>query len=144
MTATARCGWQAGLDRDQISSVLGGQVARLVEGLDPLDLGPRSAAPVRQPGPFLEVVSTNLLAALEPMQRGLEPGTPLRVARHGCDVDSDDPDADVLASVLSLVDLYEENHAKLPARNQFSPGWDLVAAAAVVARTPAAPLPQLR
>jgi hypothetical protein len=30
---------------------------------------------------------------------------------------------------------------RLLRRNGFTPGWDLVAAAAVVARTPAAPLP---
>jgi hypothetical protein len=141
LMATARCGWQTGLDRDQIASVLGGQIARLVEGHDPLDLGPPPTAEPQTPGPFLEVVSTNLVAALEAMQRGLPPETPLRVARHGCDVGSDDPDAPALASVLELLDLYKEHRSTLPPRNQFRPGWDLVAAAAVVARTPAAPVP---
>jgi uncharacterized protein len=47
----------------------------------------------------------------------------------------------VLASVLRLLDLYEEHHDRLLRRNGFTPGWDLVAAAAVVARTPAAPVP---
>jgi hypothetical protein len=37
---------------------------------------------------------------------------------------------------------YEENHEQLPQRNQYLPGWDLISAAATVARTPAAPLPQ--
>jgi hypothetical protein len=37
--------------------------------------------------------------------------------------------------------LVDEHHECLPRRNQFTPGWDLVSAAAVVARTPAAPLP---
>jgi predicted TIM-barrel fold metal-dependent hydrolase len=141
LMATARCGWQAGLDRDQIASVLGGQMARLVDGQDPLDLGPPPTAEPQKPGPFLEIVWTNLVAALEAMQRGLKPETPLSVARHGCAVGGDDPDAPVLASVLELLDLYEKHHPALPPRNQFRPGWDLVAAAAVVARTPAAPLP---
>ena len=92
-------------------------------------------------GPFPEAASTNLLAALEAMQRGLEPEVPLQVARHACDVAGDDPDAPVLASVLRLLDLYEEHHEHLPRRNTFMPGWDLVSAAAVVARTPAAPVP---
>jgi hypothetical protein len=87
------------------------------------------------------MASTNLLAALEAMQRGLDPEVPLTVARHACDVPDDDPDAPVLASVLRLLDLYEEHRDRLLRRNGFTPGWDLVAAAAVVARTPAAPVP---
>ena len=87
------------------------------------------------------MASSNLLAALEAMQRGLDPEVPLTVARHACDVPADDPEADVLGSVLRLLDLYEEHRVHLPRRNGFTPGWDLVAAAAVVARTPAAPLP---
>ena len=77
----------------------------------------------------------------EAMQRGLEPEIPLQVARHACDVPEDDADAPVLASVLRLLDLYDEHRSRLPRRNTFTPGWDLVSAAAVVARTPAAPLP---
>lgn len=141
LMSTGRCAWQAGLDREQVASVLGGQATRLVEGLEPLDLGPPPTEEARAVGPFLEAASTNLLAALEAMQRGLEPEVPLTVARHACDVPADDPDAEVLASVLRLLDLYDEHHECLPRRNQFTPGWDLVSAAAVVARTPAAPLP---
>jgi len=139
--ATARCAWQAGLDRDQVAAVIGGQFARLVESAEPVDLGPAPAAEVRAPGPLLEVISTNLLVALEALQRGGEPGVPLAVVRHACRVPDDDPDADVIASVARLLDLYDEHGPRLPKRNQFRPGWDLVAAAAVVARTPAAPLP---
>jgi uncharacterized protein len=141
LTTTGRCALQAGLDADQVVSVLGGQATRLLEGQEPLDLGGPPAAEACPVGPFLEIVHTNLLAALEAMQRGAEPGVPLTVARHGCDVDPDDPEAEVLASVLRLLDLYEEHHERLPRRNQFTPGWDLVAAAAAVARTPAAPVP---
>ena len=82
-----------------------------------------------------------LLAALEAMQRGLDPEVPLVVARRACDVPGDDADAPVVASVLRLLDLYEEHHDRLLRRNGFTPGWDLVAAAAVVARTPAVPVP---
>ncbi|CAM3751791.1 amidohydrolase family protein [Nocardioides zeicaulis] len=143
LMATARCAWQAGLGREQVASVLGGQAARLVAGLDATDLGPPPTEEVRRPGPFLEMASSNLLAALEAVQRGLEPGVPLDVARHACDVPDDDPDAAVLASVRTLLDAYEEHRSRLPRRNGFGPGWDLLAAAAVVARTPAAPLPRL-
>jgi uncharacterized protein len=141
LLATGRCALQAGLEADQVASVLGGQATRLVDGAEPLDLGPPPAEETREVGPFLEAASTNLLAALEAMQRGLEPEVPLQVARHACDVPGDDPDAPVLASVLRLLDLYEEHREQLPRRNTFTPGWDLISAAAVVARTPAAPLP---
>lgn len=141
LLSTGRCALQAGLDHAQVASVLGGQATRILAGDEPLDLGPPPAGEAREVGPFLEAASTNLLAALEAMQRGLEPEVPLQVARHACDVPDDDPDAPVLASVLRLLDLYEEHHERLPRRNTFTPGWDLVSAAAVVARTPAAPVP---
>jgi predicted TIM-barrel fold metal-dependent hydrolase len=141
LMSTGRCALQAGLDRSQVASVLGGQATRILAGDDPLDLGRPPEAEAREVSPFLEAASTNLLAALEAMQRGLEPEVPLEVARHACDVPGDDPDAPVLASVLELLDLYEEHHEHLPRRNGFTPGWDLVSAAAVVARTPAAPVP---
>ncbi|WP_370615229.1 amidohydrolase family protein [Mumia sp. Pv 4-285] len=138
---TARCAWQAGLDVAQITAVIGGQFARLVEGAEPLELGPPPAAEPQPPSPLLEVISTNLLAALEPMQRGDEPGVPLTVARHACRVPDDDPDAPTIAAVSRLLDLYEEHREHIPQRNQHLPGWDLISAAAIVARTPAAPLP---
>jgi len=141
LMATGRCAWQAGLTPEQVASVLGGQAARIVDGDEPLDLGPPPAEEAREVWPFPEIASTNLLAALEAMQRGLDPEVPLVVARRACDVPGDDPDASVLASVLRLLDLYEEHRDRLLRRNDFTPGWDLVAAAAVVARTPAAPVP---
>jgi uncharacterized protein len=139
--STARCAWQAGLDRDQIAAVVGGQFARIVESAEPFELGPPPVAEIRTPGPLLEAISTNLLLTLEAMQRGEEPGVPLTVARHACRVGDDDPDADVIASVRHLLELYAEHGRLIPQRNQFLPGWDLISAAAVVARTPAAPLP---
>lgn len=145
----ARCAWQVGLSPAQVSAVLGGQFARLVDGLEPLDLGPApggngcAGGEAAAYGPLLEIVSTNLLCSLEAMQRGDDAGVPLDVARHACDVAPGDPDGPVLCSVLALLELYDEHRERLPRRNQFRPGWDLVSAAAAVARTPAAPLPRL-
>jgi hypothetical protein len=138
---TARCAWQAGLQPHQITSVIGGQFTKLIEAAEPLELGPSPTAKP-QPSPTLEVISTNLLASLEAMRRGDQPGVPLTVARHACSVPDEDADAPVIASVLRLLDLYEQHHENLAQRNQYLPGWDLISAAATVARTPAAPLPQ--
>ena len=136
-----RCAWQAGLDEDQLRSVAGAQLQRLVDREDPVEVGSPPLAERRPPGPLLEIVSSNLLAALESLQRGDDAGMPLTVARRGCKVDPDVGDPEVFDSVLQLLDLYEEHHEVLPERNQFTPGWDLVAAAAVLARTPAAGVP---
>lgn len=133
---TLRCAAQAGLDERQIASVAGGQLQRLLDG-EPIDVGPPPRAEARPLSPELEVLAVTLMIALEPMQRGESPGTLLAVARHACKVPSDHPDAEVVASVARLLDLYEAHHERLPRRNQFAPGWDLVSAAAVVARTPA-------
>jgi len=139
--ATARCAWQAGLDATQIKAVLGDQFARLVDAGEPLELGPAPPAELQPVGPVLEVITTNLVAALEAMQRGQEPGVPLTVARHACQVPVDDPAAPVVGSVSRLLDVYDEHRHRLPRRNQFLPGWDLISAAATIARTPAAPVP---
>lgn len=136
-----RCAWQAGLEPLQIGGVLGGNIDHLLSGEGLPDPGQLPNLETRQPGPFLEMASTSLTAALEAMQRGGDPGVPLTLARHACTVD-DHPDAPVLAAVRRLLDIYEEHKEKLPRRNQFTPGWDLVSAAAVIARTPAAPVPE--
>jgi hypothetical protein len=141
--ASLRCAHQAGLDADQVASVTGGLMERLLAGHDPLDLGPPPACERTALSPMLEVLSTTLVAALEPMQRGEDPGTALDVARHACKVPSDSPDASTVASVARLIELYDEHHAELPARNQFRPGRDLVLAALIVARTPSATSPDL-
>jgi hypothetical protein len=139
--ATLRCAHHAGLDAEQLSSVSGGQLERLILGDDPLDLGPPPTSERTRLSPMLEVLSTALVAALEPMQRGDDPGTPLDVARHACNVPSDSSDASTVASVARLIELYDQQHADLPRRNQFTPGRDLVLAAVIVARTPSAPDP---
>lgn len=137
---TLRCGIQAGLDDDQLASVMGGQCLRLLDREEPLDLGP-SPDHRAHPGPLLERLSSTLIAIMEPLQRGQSPGTLLDVARHGCKVPADHPDAPAVASIARLIDLYDAHHESLPQTNQFTPGWDLLAAAATIARTPAAPLP---
>jgi hypothetical protein len=136
--ATLRCAWQAGLSPEQVRSVAGGQLQRLIDRAPPAELGAPPTHERRPAGPLLEIVSTSLMISLEALHRDEDPGDALTLARHGCGVADDDPDAAVFASAARLVALYDEHHETLPRRNQHRPGSDLIAAAALVARTPAA------
>jgi uncharacterized protein len=132
-----RCGAQAGLETDDLRAVMGGQFRRLVERRDPLPPGPIPKA--RPLDPLAERAYVFSMAALEPMQRGEEPGEALELARAACRTEGGDSD-EALAAVGALLTLYEEQGSKLPKRNQFAPGWDLISVAALVARTPGVPV----
>ncbi|MFL6177295.1 MAG: hypothetical protein ACJ715_11650 [Ornithinibacter sp.] len=73
--------------------------------------------------------------------RGHGPGVPLTVARKACRVPDGAPEADVLASIERLLDLYEELRHRPAQRTRFRPACDLISAAAFLARTQGAPLP---
>ncbi len=140
--ATARCARYVGLTDTQVASVLGGQSRRLVEHGEPADLGP---APGRVPPlePLLERLYVYLAAAVEATKRGETPGQMLDLARHCCRVRPGHPHGEVFESVLHLLDRYEEHAEHLKTGNEYAPGWDLIATAAIVARTPGPPLPEL-
>ncbi|SDG55985.1 Predicted metal-dependent hydrolase, TIM-barrel fold [Lentzea fradiae] len=140
--ATARCAMYAGLDDERLASVLGGQSRRLVDRADPLDLGPAPGA-VPPLDPLLERLYVYLAAAVEPTKRGEPLGQLLNLARHCCRVRSGHPHRAVFESVRELLDRYEQHAPHLTTGNQYAPGWDLVATAAIVARTPGTPLPDL-
>lgn len=138
---TIRCGLQAGLSAEQLELVMGRQFERLVDGGEPLDGGPAPDGAHAPVDVLLERVYVTLLTGVEAMQRGEDPGNAVTVARHACKVPADYADLAVVESVVALLDLYEAHHEQLPHQNQYAPGWDLVAAAAIVARTPRAPVP---
>lgn len=50
-----------------------------------------------------------------------------------------DPDAGIVACVARLIDLYGEHKDNLHQGDQYA-GWDILGVAAIVARTPVAPL----
>jgi hypothetical protein len=138
-----RLGRQAGLGDDALHAVLGGQFARLVERREPWSAEPPDAASGgghAPPDPLAERAYVFLMTALEPMQRGEAPAEPLELARAACRVEGTESAA-ALHAAGALLDLYEEVGRKLPRRNQFAPGWDLISLAAAVARTPSVPVP---
>jgi hypothetical protein len=139
MLAVERLGRQAGLGEEALACVMGGQFERLVDREETL-LSPDGGGGPSAPDPLAERAYVFLMTALEPMQRGEEPAEPLELARAACRVEGTQSE-DALHAVGALLDLYQELGRKLPKRNQFAPGWDLISLAAVVARTPAVPVP---
>jgi hypothetical protein len=142
LITTLRCGIQAGLSEEQLRIALGQQFERLLDREEPLEAGPSAGPPQAALDPLLERVYVTLLTGLETLQRGEDLGNAMSVARLACKVAPSHPHAHVFRSVTQLLDLYEEHADELPTGNQYSPGWDLIAAAALVARTPDAPLPE--
>ena len=145
-----RCALQTGLSVEQIREIASGQVLRILEGEEPLDLGP---APGTGPAGdvLLERVHSYLVTAVGRMMIGDRAPDYIGLARLACEVGHDAPQAPVCESVLALLDRMEAfgaqhdepapppgGHVRPPFR-----GVALVIAAAAVALTPDVPLPEI-
>ena len=121
---------------------MGGQIARLVAGEDPLWLGdaPRPASSPRL-HPLLDRVVTHLISAMGRAFGGGDPDESIALARLSCAVGEDAPHADVCAAVLELLDLFREHLAPPPPGRLFPLAARFLIAALAVARTPTVPLP---
>jgi uncharacterized protein len=141
-----RCALQAGLSREQMKLVFGGQVAGLLAGEDLVDAGPAPGPGTLDRDPLLDRVYTFLVAGVGQMFHGVDPAESLALAGLACEVGRDAPQAETCAAVMSLIELREEvlrtgQDAGRPER--FVPGLSLVVMAAALARTPAVPMPAL-
>ncbi|HEX5146851.1 MAG TPA: hypothetical protein VFV85_07490, partial [Conexibacter sp.] len=142
---TLRCARQAGLDDAQLRLVLGGQLARLLDGRDPADAGPGRAGvePERiAVDALLDRVATFLVAAFAQIVRGAGSGEEmLSLARLACEVPGDAPQAAHARLVLELLDA-GERLAGAPAPGSVIPaGLHLMVLALNVCRTPDVPVP---
>ena len=142
-TMAMRHALQIGLDHDQVRAVVGGQAARLVAREEPLDLGP-ARGPERIPrDPLLERVHAYLLNAIGQMFNGLDAGETLALAQLACEVGDDAPQAPVCRLILGLIEEQSryrpDDDSGRPRR--FTPGLQLIVAAAGLARTPDVALP---
>jgi hypothetical protein len=138
--ATLRCGRYAGLTTAQLTDVMGGNLRRL---LDRADLLPSGELP-GDPEPLdllLERAYVYLAAGIEATKRGEDAGQMPALVRHTTRVAPDHPCAEVFASVLELLDRYDSVAGRTESGSTYAAGWDLLAAAAVIARTPGPPLP---
>lgn len=103
-----RCAVEVGLAADQIRGVMGGQTARLVEGKEPLDLGPALGQRERPHDLLLRRVETFLTTAIGRIFSGNDGHETIALARLACDVPPDDDRADVCTSILQLLDLHDK------------------------------------
>lgn len=143
-----RCALQAGLSAEQIRGVAGGQLDRLVAGATPLDLGPAVGPVTEAIDPLLERVVVNLVAGLGRLLAHADADESLSLARLACAVPDDHAVAPVARAVGALLDRFDEAVAAPPDPHDdeaplFAPGTEFVVTALAVARTPAAPLPDL-
>src|SRR3954463_15126398 len=137
----ARCALQAGLNDEQLRSIMGGQIDRLVRGEDPVWVGEAPGPSERALHPLLDRVVTHMCSAIGRAFGGGDPTEPLALSRLACAVGEDAPCADICAAVLEMLDLFEEHLAPPPPGRPFPAAGRFIIAARAVARTPDVPLP---
>jgi hypothetical protein len=140
---TTRNALQLGLDHEQAAAVAGGQALRLVNGEDPLDLGPPVGSDRLSHDPLLDRVYSYLMSALGQMFNGVEPAETLALVRLACDVGEDAPQAPLCRWVVELLDQRESYSPEGDGRPpRFAPGLHFMVAALGIVRTPDVPLPE--
>ena len=144
----ARCALQAGLSADQVREVMGGQARRLIEGEEPLDLGPAPGPDAVGSDLLLERVIGYLNGAIGRAMVRKDPDEQLSLARLSCEVGDEAPQAPVCRSVLALLDRHDHFFddpralADVEEVARFFPSVHLMILAACVARTPGVPAAQ--
>jgi uncharacterized protein len=137
-----RCAFEVGLTHEQIASVTGGQLERLVAGEEPLDVGIAPGGLPSRP-PLVERAFALLVAALSRMLEARPAEGVLQLARLACEVGDDRPEARVLESVAKLLDRQQGYAETASLDGRRTAGFHLVLAAAAIAATPKAPLPAI-
>jgi hypothetical protein len=132
-----RCAVQAGLTPEQVQGTAGGQLARIVAGEEPLDLGPPPGQP-KPLDPTLDRVTSALAATIGRVFGQADASETLALARLACAVADDDPVAPVCHEVLALLDRFETEMAPPPGTQPFPESLRYLVGAIFVARTPAA------
>ncbi|HTN23076.1 MAG TPA: amidohydrolase family protein [Solirubrobacteraceae bacterium] len=102
---TFRSALQAGLSAEQLASVAGGQLARIVAGEDTLDLGPAAAPGGTRRDPVLARAESFLVAAFGTALAGGSSDEFIDLARLACIVADDAPQAAHCAAIVALLEL---------------------------------------
>jgi hypothetical protein len=142
---TTRNALQLGLDADQARAIAGGQALRIVNGEEPLDLGPPPGGDALAHDPLLDRVYSFLLSAIGQAFNGVEPAETLALVRLACDVGDDAPQAPVCRWVVGLLDQRESYSPEGDGRpTRFARGMHFFIGALGIVRTPDVPLPEFR
>jgi len=141
-TMAMRCALQAGLGADALRLIAGDQLVRVLDGQAPAQ-APAATGETRPLDPLLERVVTHLISAMGRAFARTDPDEAIALARLGCAVGDDYPNARVFAAVLELLDHYAE-HRDVPRSEgrPYPPAGRFIVTALVVARTPDVGLPE--
>ena len=131
---------QAGVGPAALRSIAGTQIERVLAG-DDLEVHDRPPGEREHPSPSLERVVSHLVAAIGVVVSEQRPTEQVALARLSADVAADDPDRDLLDSIVGLLDRWEEAVELEDGGVRFPPSAALIVAALSIARTPAAPSP---
>jgi uncharacterized protein len=136
--ALIRCGEAVGLEPDVLAEIAGAQLARILEGEEPRDLGPAPGAPSQPQTANAPRVVAHLAGAISRAMGSGDPAEPLALARLACDVPADDPERPLLSRVEAMIAVSEEAVPDLPASLRRVAGPAVCAA--LVAGTPNVPV----
>jgi predicted TIM-barrel fold metal-dependent hydrolase len=135
-----RCARQAGLSDEQVRSLMGGQIERLVNGEEPADLGPALGSREVADDVLLQRVSGFLHTAIGRIFSGADAEETLALVRLSCYTGEEEPRREVFRSVLELLDLHDAV-VEPGRRSPGARGTHLVITALAVAATPDAGVP---
>jgi uncharacterized protein len=105
---TLRCALQVGLSAEQVTTVMGDQLDRLLAGEKPIDTGPAPGPPDIATDLILDRVFAYLIVGLGRLIVGAPADEMVALARLGCTVDDQAPQAPVCRAMAALIDLGEQ------------------------------------
>jgi uncharacterized protein len=127
-----------GLRGDQIRSIAGEQIARILAGEEPAYFGPPPGPPGPQ-DPGMERVVSHLTTAMGRAMAEGDPSESIALGRLAVDVDGSE--AETGQAILRLLDLAEQHQGPPPPGRRFPRSAQFVMSALAVARTPGIALP---
>ena len=142
---TLRCALQVGLSAEQVTTVMGDQLDRLLAGKKPIDTGPAPGPPDIATDLILDRVFAYLIVGLGRLIVGAPADEMVALARLGCTVDDQAPQAPVCRAMAALIDLGEQMASA--STDLTTPSPQRLAAlgplllAATLAATPRVPVP---
>ena len=145
---TLRCALQAGLEAEQIRSVCGMQLERLLAGEEPLDVGPAPGEPHLPSDLILERVYLYLMAGLARLIVGADAEDVIGLGRLSCKVDEDSPQASTCETIAALIDFQARSVAEMSPEDLATPSTQRLGLlaplllGATLAATPSVPAPR--